>query len=86
MSNVALSLSTADGRKLNRRDSRMHGPPNDLEIYYSPFEEVQIDCSTNEREEFEEDEDLTLDEDILTEDQFEKFFLWLKKNAKLRLD
>ncbi len=75
---------TAEGRKLARK-SNEHGDPTGLERYWSPGGELKICCSSDEREEFERDTETELNADVLTADEFEKFFRWLKENARLRL-
>ena len=75
---------TRDGARLSRQ-SNEHGDPRDLERYWSPGGELKIRCSTGEREDFERDTELKLTSDVLSADEFERLFRWLKENARLRL-
>ncbi len=57
-----------------------HGPDNCLETYYSPKEEVEIQCSTDEREDFERDTNgHKITQDVLTDWEFLALLLFLRK-------
>lgn len=75
---------TRDGARLSRQ-SNEHGDPSDLERYWSPGGELKICCSTNEREAFEIDQEIELTADVLSANEFELLFRWLKSEAYLRL-
>lgn len=75
---------TTGGRELARR-SNGHGDPRDLERYYSPGGELEIRCSTTEREDFESETTLAITSDVLAAGQFKHLFRWLTENARLRL-
>ena len=78
-------LETREGRKLSRVDDSLHGPPNELEKYYSPNGEIELLCSTDEREDCEAATDIFLPSDVLDPDQFARLCAYMTANHKLKL-
>ena len=81
-SSVKLTLTTKDGRQLLRSMTREFGEPRGMESYASPLGEIEIICSTNEREEAEE---ITLDSDVPNAGDFTTLTLYLLINARLQV-
>lgn len=73
--------------KHDEEDERRHGSPAGLETYYDESgSENQIECTDNEREEFEQDTHTEITEDVLGAKTFAAFRQWLKENAELKSD
>jgi hypothetical protein len=73
-----LTLITPAANKLDRMpQNRDQGDPDTLERWYSPLSEIEILCTTDEREDFEEEYQVRLDTDVLS--------LWLFQNMKSHL-
>lgn len=60
----------------------MHGPPNDLETYQNEGGTTEITLLTDEREEFEDDENMKLDADIIPDKVLEKLADWCRETDK----
>lgn len=85
MTTTVLHLATKQGRKLDRKTSRDHGDPAELETYYSPLQEIEIKCSTQDREDFETSTSRELTAaDILGAEEFSALAVYLAANCKLR--
>jgi len=74
---VNLILKTAGARKKSTRRDQ-------TESYFSPLGEIEIQCSTGEREEFESDEAPLPGVDVLPAKPFCALALWLFENASLK--
>jgi len=72
-----LILKSADARSAKTRRDQ-------LESYFSPLGEIEIQCSTGEREEFEADEARLPAVDVLPAKQFCALAVWLFESAKLK--
>jgi hypothetical protein len=58
--NIHTILETKGGRTEADKFSECHGPSNQLEQYHSPSFETTIRCSTDEREDFEREAEVSL--------------------------
>lgn len=83
-----ISYYTDEAHKLNDPEAaRLHGPPTNLETYTNDSGTEKIECSTSEREEYEDDWSEELESaDIISDWQFNKLKTWLRENAGLRID
>lgn len=81
---MQVTLATKEARRLDKGETGC-GRADDLEKYYSPATEIELACSTAEREEFEQDHSVKLTADVLDERTFTLFVGWLLKDRALRV-
>lgn len=84
------TYTTAEWREIDAtvspEDERMHGPADGTERYmHTETAGMEINCSTNEREEYESDTGARIVSDVLLPDEFAQFLQWLTENAECRL-
>lgn len=83
-----ITLATGEGKKLYKKSFNNHGghgDPEKLARFYSPGEEIEIICSTDELEEFENANEIALTSDIISDSRdFTSFVNWLTSNYKLK--
>ena len=78
---VFIQFATKEARKLIRKDRPGERPYCDaLENYLSPAQEIEIFCTTQEREDFEIDhKECTIDADVIAQpDVFAKLIAYLR--------
>jgi hypothetical protein len=83
--NIHTILETKGGRTEVNKFSECHGPSNQLERYHSPSFETTIRCSTDEREEFEREVEISLTADQFEVPTFEQLAKWCAANCQLNL-
>ncbi len=77
-----ITFATKEGRRLWESHDPRSGP-DPYEDYTTPLGEAEIICAADEREDYERDADTTLGADVLTREQFEYLFRWMRDNAGL---
>jgi hypothetical protein len=84
---TVLTLITPAANKLARMiENRDQGDPDDLERYYSPLSEIEVVCTTDEREDYEaEERGRQLTADVLDDREFVEFCHHLKYHFRLKL-
>jgi hypothetical protein len=83
---TVLTLITPAANKLDRMiQNRDQGDPDTLERWYSPSSEIEILCTTDEREDFEVEYESQLAADVLTQLEFQRLKSHLKRYFRLRI-
>lgn len=78
---------TDEAAKINDSEAaRLAGCSPGLETYFNASDTEQIQCSTDEREDYERDNSEELLADTLSDDHFNQLKKWLAENAGLRSD
>lgn len=79
-----ITLTTKAASKLYRSPDKR--PSDKLESYFSPAQEIEIACTTQEREDFETENEIALTADVIEDKRdFEALVRYLTANCKLKL-
>ena len=79
-----VQLATKDGAKLVRKQRSDRRPDDNLESYFSPAQEIEVTCTTEEREDFEQWHGIALDADVIGASEFRKLVEFLTSDYRLK--
>ena len=77
-----VELATLEARRRLRREDRDHPRADDLENYLSPCLEIEVFCTTQEREDFEMETDISFSADVIDRaEEFDRLVTFLAQDS-----